>query len=478
MMHGSATSHDVRIWSIAKYRGRTKTTYTVRWLVAGKKIQRTFATAKLADSFRTNLVVAARAGDGFDVQTGLPASATPVTKSRSWFEHALDYSSVKWPSASPRHRKGIAEALTAVTIALVRPAPGMPDETELRRALFREAFNLRDGRTDPSGGNAEAIAWVAKHSVPLSSLADSRMIRRALQALGTTLKGEVAAPATVARKRATLNNALEYAVELGYFDSNPLLRVRWSRGRHVEAVDKRVVVNPEQARRLLDAVWAGSPAVAGFLASMYYAALRPGEARSLRKADCNLPETGWGELILTGSHQTAGRAWTDSGESGDDRALKHRPKDHARTVPAHPELVAILRRHLATFAVGVDGRLFVARTGRAGVPLPPPFANPVSMNMVYRAWSAAREAALTPAQVATPLGRRPYDLRHACLSTWLNAGVPPAQVAEWAGHGVSVLLQVYAKCVDGEDELARRRIESAMAGSGVEASARIPRDQP
>lgn len=59
------------------------------------------------------------------------------------------------------------------------------------------------------------------------------------------------------------------------------------------------------------------------------------------------------------------------------------------------------------------------------------------------------------------LARRPYVLRHACVSTWLNAGVPPAQVAEWAGHGVEVLLRVYAKCVDGDDQVALRRIEDA-----------------
>jgi integrase len=66
---------------------------------------------------------------------------------------------------------------------------------------------------------------------------------------------------------------------------------------------------------------------------------------------------------------------------------------------------------------------------------------------------------------ASPLARRPYDLRHACLSTWLNAGVPAAQVAEWAGHSVNVLLRVYAKCLDGQEESAKRRIESAL-GTG------------
>ncbi len=67
-----------------------------------------------------------------------------------------------------------------------------------------------------------------------------------------------------------------------------------------------------------------------------------------------------------------------------------------------------------------------------------------------------------PAEYASRLARRPYDLRHACLSTWLNGGVPPTQVAQWAGHGVEVLLRIYAKCLVGQDELAKRRIAEAL----------------
>ena len=60
------------------------------------------------------------------------------------------------------------------------------------------------------------------------------------------------------------------------------------------------------------------------------------------------------------------------------------------------------------------------------------------------------------------LARTPYDLRHACLSTWLNGGVPATQVAEWAGHSVEVLLKVYAKCLDGHDEISRCRVQEAL----------------
>ena len=127
--------------------------------------------------------------------------------------------------------------------------------------------------------------------------------------------------------------------------------------------------------------------------------------------------------------------------------------------------MAILRRHLLAFESSPDGRLFVSRVGIGGRPLPRPFSKPLPMSTVYRAWKLAREEALAPEEVASPLARRPYDLRHACLSTWLNAGVPATQVAAWAGHSVNVLLRVYAKCVYGQEEVALRRIEGATGTS-------------
>ncbi len=114
-------------------------------------------------------------------------------------------------------------------------------------------------------------------------------------------------------------------------------------------------------------------------------------------------------------------------------------------MPVHPELTRLLRDHLRRFATAPDGCLF---SGVWGGELP---------TITYRrAWIKARQTALTPSEQASPLARRPYDLRHACLSTWLNGGVNPTQVAEWAGHGVDVLLRIYAKCVVGQDELAKR----------------------
>jgi hypothetical protein len=38
-------------------------------------------------------------------------------------------------------------------------------------------------------------------------------------------------------------------------------------------------------------------------------------------------------------------------------------------------------------------------------------------------------------------------------------------VAEWAGHSVEMLLRVYAKCLDGQDEIAKHRITTALSES-------------
>ena len=89
----------------------------------------------------------------------------------------------------------------------------------------------------------------------------------------------------------------------------------------------------------------------------------------------------------------------------------------------------------------------------------------MSESTYYRVRRKARVAALTADEVRSPLARRPYDLRHPAVSTWPNAGVPATQVAAWAGHSVAVLLQIFAKCLVGQEDAARRRIDAVLGGS-------------
>lgn len=74
------------------------------------------------------------------------------------------------------------------------------------------------------------------------------------------------------------------------------------------------------------------------------------------------------------------------------------------------------------------------------------------------------------------LGWRPYDVRHACVSTWLVAGVPSTQVAGWAGHSVAVLHQIYAKVLAGQEDAAWERIGRVLGP--VQAGGRETADGP
>ena len=103
-----------------------------------------------------------------------------------------------------------------------------------------------------------------------------------------------------------------------------------------------------------------------------------------------------------------------------------------------------------------DGRLFRQPNG-----------NVVRSYSYSKVWQAARRFALAEDQAASPLAGRPYDLRHAAVSLWLNAGVPAPTVARRAGHSVDVLLRVYANCIDGDDEIADQRITHALAGPSI-----------
>ena len=87
----------------------------------------------------------------------------------------------------------------------------------------------------------------------------------------------------------------------------------------------------------------------------------------------------------------------------------------------------------------------------------------MSESTVSRVYDKARKATFTPEEYASPLARRPYDLRHPCVSFWLAVGVPSAQVAEWAGHSVYVLHQIYAAVIAGLEHAARMRIERGLA---------------
>ena len=128
-----------------------------------------------------------------------------------------------------------------------------------------------------------------------------------------------------------------------------------------------------------------------------------------------------------------------------------------------PDLSLILWVHIKEFETGPGGKLF--RGVRGG---------PLSTVTIRKVWIEARKRAFTPKQRKSRLAKRVYDIRHAALSGWLNAGVPPTEVAELAGHSVKVLLEVYAKCIDGQGEIIKRRIADAQSADGPGLADELP----
>jgi integrase len=450
-------SYTVKIWAIRKRDYRKP--YQLRWKVGTRPHSESFLTMGLAESRRAQLITAAREGEPFDVDSGLPKSMVDKERDISWYEHARNYIEMKWDDSPGNTRRTLSEAMATVTPAFVKDTKGMPDARTVRRALYSWAFNKNRWNEEVPPDVAKVLDWFQRKSLPVSALSDRLVVRAALNALSKKLDGKTAAAGTISRKRAIFYNSLEYAVDAELLSDNPLDRVKWKAPEQVvEEVDPACVPNPAQAAKLLDAVRDQSKRgrrLVAFFGCMYYAAARPAEVIGLRLQDCDLPRRGWGLLLLRETRPRSGTAWTDSGEAHEKRGLKHRPRKAVRRVPIPPELVALLRWHLMAYGTAPDGRVF--QTMRGGL---------IQDTGYGEVWAEARTRALTAAEFDSVLAKRPYDLRHAAVSTWLSSGVEPQLVAERAGHSVAVLFRVYAKFLKDGDEAANAKISARLNGHG------------
>lgn len=454
-------SFKVRIWSLKK---RTDAKgFQLRWYVGDVPQSESFDVKAMGDAYRSRLVAAKSNGEPFDTETGEPVSwkttrpapePEPTPDSGpTCYELALKYVDMKWPHAAGKSRSSIAESLAVIIPALTDDVPGRPGRQELRDALYLWAFNAGARKSEPSAATAKAIAWIERASVPVALLARGGRARSGLEAISVLKNGRPAAAKTFVRKRATYTNFLNYAVELDMLPANPLSRIQWTPEKVDGVVDPRVVASPKQVRAILAKVREHDPRYVAFFGCMYFGFMRPAEVVKLKRLQCTLPAKGWGRLDLEGSAPRAGGQWTDDGAAHEDRSLKHRSKKTVRPVPIPPELVTLLREHIDEYGTTADGRLFRSRRAGAGL---------LSESTFGTVWKNARAKALGE-KAATKLARRPYDLRHAGISLALSAGLDPAEIAERAGNSVKVLLDVYAKCIDGKSAAQNKKIDDALA---------------
>lgn len=451
------TTYNVKFSQVQQRSNRGTPAYVARWRVADKERSKSFRTKGLANAFMSDLRQAAKAGEEFDVATGLPVSMlAPESSGATFLEFAQAYVLRRWSTSAARTRETDAYALLSLVPALVADAPRRPSAEELREVLRVHALLPEKRRASLTSAQTVTLNWLQGASLPMSALGEAHVLRAALNSISVTFAGTPAGANTVRRKRAVLHHLLEHAVEQKIFSSNPLDGIKWTVPKAVTAVDPRTVVNPAQAKQLLDAVSKvgrkRGPRLRALFACIYYAALRPEEAADLRQRNCTLPESGWGSIVLERARPQGTKRWTNSGETHESRSLKHRADKETREIPIPPALVAMLREHIAAYGTAEDGRIFATGTGGT-----------YSSSAHSYVWQEARKLALTPEQAASSLAARPYDLRHAAVSLWLNAGVPAVEVAKRAGHSVDVLLRVYAKCMDGQQEQINSKINDALS---------------
>ena len=120
---------DVSVYAIRRRACRRKP-FEVRWRAAGRSRSKSFTTRKLADSYRAELVRAARMGLDFDPLTGEPTAWNlPEPAIVTWYQEATAYAVMKWPSLAAHSRASLAESLATVTPVLTRPgARNRPDQ--------------------------------------------------------------------------------------------------------------------------------------------------------------------------------------------------------------------------------------------------------------------------------------------------------------------------------------------------------------
>ena len=445
------TSFKVKLYSIEERRNSAR----VEWWVETLRFRESFSDIELAKGFHGLLDSAKRRGEAFRLSDGLPVSMARKAKSCAWIKFVQSYVDFRWNDSSPGHRRNMVEALTGATVAMLSTTRGKPEE-RLFSASMRFMLNPSTRDQTPPDHLQGSIRWIEQSTRQVADISEPKILLAVLRRIGQKQDGSKAAASTTRRKRMTLTNALDYAVICEFLAANPLPHLKAAKpkkGKHIRPIDRRVVANPIQVGTLLHHArhtGKAGPRLVAFFGSMAYAGLRPEEAACLSESDLALPEVGWGDLHIHQAAPEIGKDWTDSGLHAERRELKHREPGEVRIVPCPPELTALLRWHLATFGTAPDGRLF--RGARDG--------GRVGSTVYGRAWANVRDRTFTPEVAASALVKRPYDLRHTWVSTLLAAGVDPPLIAEWAGHSLRVLMEIYAQVLDGSRVSAQHKIDA------------------
>lgn len=427
------TTQTVKFWAIQNRTDHGKRSpWVVRWSVqAGSRrvlASQSFTHRVKADQFRSQLMAAYASGETFSLHTKLPESwnreqVSVATWAHTWVQQ-------NWPTWKPNSRRAVVHVV-ADSLPLLT-AQASPDLAEKQLSALRSA--TRVWLASPDAAMPEHLE---RWSIDLRDLTHAQA-KLADVELTRTEAGTPKASVTARRYRTTMRTMLTAAVEQKLCDEVvwPKHAQRRTSQKVTNSVEHTDLPTFAQASEAFDRMVNHQPASGGLRVLsyiMYLAGLRPSEARALHIEDLDLPAEGWGSILVRRAITDAGDSFTGAGE--EEGVTK---TGTSRTVPIPPVLVSILRDCAGE---RTSGLLVATRSGQ-----------PVTISNWGRAWRAAR-------------GDKPwrlYDLRHACATTWLGAGVPIGTVARRMGHSPDVLLRVYAGALTGDDEIANSRIEAVL----------------
>lgn len=410
----------------------------VRWVVDGKPYSRWYRTKGPAGRFRSRIINAHEDGEWLDPATGEPESWRPNEGSRMLaYEWARRWLADEWQELAPRTRDSYVEALARfVPLAVHDYAPPPPDGmwSWLNRML-------RPGAQLDEALDSDKERWLRKWGMTLGDL-DRAVLATVDVQLGVGARGQQLGAATAGRFRKYSRSCVRRAVELNKIPVDPWPLPRRGRSRRkanrvVEAVDIRRLPNPAGMRLILDALLVRSQPYTGrtwhaMSGIGYCAGLRPSETIMLRPRAIDLaymPAGGWSLIRVV------------EADDGYDNSAD--PKTGDRLAPLSPLGTEIVYAFLAQRPTAPDDLMF--RTGKGTRP---------SLTSWRRA--LRRACGHVDAEVLTP-----YDLRDACATTMLSAGVALGRAALWLGHSVKTLVAHYIQALDGDDEDAFERIEKA-----------------
>lgn len=431
-----------------------KLPYVVRWRVNGRGHWRSFSARKGrngADSFYSQLRVAALDDLDWHLATGLPATMSPI-EDITVAQYCRTYIHDEWRRLSPSTRKSYVEALTSFVVNCARPGATTPP-FEWRAHVARWLTPTLDMQGTVAGSQAgtatslpKAIqTWLKKNSPMLNEL-DRQILFNTDQQMRRRLDGVTAySPNMQRRLVAVAKTVLASAVNRGLLES-----VTWPRRdrgataksdvRASYELDEGEVPSIAQLIEILEAIRSHQPAsnlyrmlsaVCGF------AGLRPGEVVALEVADLTLPPEGWGTIRVERAWSgVEGGAWNVASES----IAGPKTKRSRRLVPIPPLLVTELVEWLRLEDID-SGPLFLTRNG----------TRPTQSN-----WGRALRRACEDVSWPHPL--TPYGLRRTNASH-LTQTIPIAEAAARLGHSVEILTKHYVRRVAGQTPISNRNLD-------------------